>query len=308
VIVDTAGTLDTQWLDLMRARGKKVVYYCCRQPYVGLVEAPVFGKPAHVVRPDRFDEIWLMPKDRLSLPMMRMLHRCEVRVVPFVWDSRFIEKRIGEIGEHGLAYGYVPRGKSALGAAEPEAHLRVALFEPNVSVAKTCSLPMLICEEAYRANASSVRHMHVLNALHMKDHPTLLHLANSLDIVRDSKATFHGRNDIVGFMSQFADAVVSHQWGSDQNNLYLDVLYGGYPLVHNSPWLDAGYYYPDFDVQEGGRQLLRAAREHDSSFQDYRARAQRVMESVNPLNQANLDAYADRLLHLFDRGSARLGA
>lgn len=32
--------LDTPWLDLMRARGKKVVYYCCGQPYVGLSNRP----------------------------------------------------------------------------------------------------------------------------------------------------------------------------------------------------------------------------------------------------------------------------
>jgi hypothetical protein len=149
--------------------------------------------------------------------------------------------------------------------------------------------------------------MHALNTLHMKDHPTLNHLANSLDIVKAGKAIFHGRNDIAGFMAQFSDAVVSHQWGNDQNYLYLDVLYGGYPLIHNSPWMrDAGYYYPGFDAQEGGRQLLLAAREHDSSLADYRARAQRVIDAVNPFNQANLDAFADRLLNLYKHNEAKL--
>lgn len=149
--------------------------------------------------------------------------------------------------------------------------------------------------------------MHVLNSLHMKDHPTLVQMANSLNIVKDSKATFHGRNDIAGFMAQYADAVVSHQWGNDQNYLYLDVLYGGYPLVHNSPWLDAGYYYPDFNAQEGGRQLLLAAREHDASLADYRARAQRVIDSVNPFQLANLDSFANRLLHLCNHSTVKLG-
>ncbi len=30
--------------------------------------------------------------------------------------------------------------------------------------------------------------------------------------------------DIAGFMSQYADAVVLHQWGNDQNYVYLDAL------------------------------------------------------------------------------------
>jgi hypothetical protein len=100
-------------------------------------------------------------------------------------------------------------------------------------------------------------------------------------------------------MSQHADAVVSHQWQNDQNYMYLDALYGGYPLVHNSSWMrEAGYYYPGFDAQEGARQLLLAAQKHDATLADYRARSQRLFDAVNPFSQANLDAYADRLLHL----------
>ncbi|WP_370652032.1 DUF2827 domain-containing protein [Caballeronia sp. TF1N1] len=307
VIFEMGGALDTQWLDLMRARGKKVVYYCCGQPYVGLIEAPVFDKPVHVMRPDRYDEIWLMPKDRLSIPMMRTLHRCDVHLVPFIWHPQFLEQRIAEVSEHGLHFGYQRRSGTSLEDPPHAQGFRVAMFEPNISVVKTSSIPMLVCEEAYRAVPSSVSHMHVLNSLHMKDHPTLVQMANSLNIVKDSKATFHGRNDIAGFMAQYADAVVSHQWGNDQNYLYLDVLYGGYPLVHNSPWLDAGYYYPDFNAQEGGRQLLLAAREHDASLADYRARAQRVIDSVNPFQLANLDSFANRLLHLCNHSTVKLG-
>jgi hypothetical protein len=274
------------------------VYYCCGQPYAGLVEAPVFGKSLRFLRPDRYDEVWLMPKDRLSIPMMRTLHRCDVHLVPFIWHPQFVEQRMSEVVRHGLRYGYEPRTEAQ--------GFRVAMFEPNISVVKTSSIPMLICEEAYREERSSVTAMHVLNTLHLKDHPTLTHMANSLDLVKHRKAVFHGRNDVVGFMSKFVDAVVSHQWGHDQNVLYLDVLYGGYPLVHNSPWLDAGYYYPDFDAQEGARRLLHAFREHDASLADYRARARKVIDSVNPFNQANLDAFADRLLNLCHRGNVRL--
>src|SRR5579871_5796754 len=36
VIVEMGGALEVKWLDLMRARGKKVVFYCCGQPFVGL--------------------------------------------------------------------------------------------------------------------------------------------------------------------------------------------------------------------------------------------------------------------------------
>jgi hypothetical protein len=295
VIIEMAGALDNGWLDLMRARGRKVVYYCCGQPYVGLVEPVVFNKPVHSSRPDRCDAIWLLPKDRASEPMMRTLHRCPVHVVPYLWHPAFLQRRIGEVAAHGFQYGY----EATRGAPQTSnGGLRVAIFEPNISVVKTSSIPMLACDEAYRAERGSVAAMHVLNTLHVKDHVTMLHFANSLDLVREHRATFHGRHDIVGFMGQHADAVVAHQWCNDQNYSYLDVLYGDYPLIHNSPWLaqlGAGYYYEGFDAGQGGEQLLNAWRHHGAQLETYRARSRRVFDAVDPFSDANLAAYAVQL-------------
>ena len=137
----------------------------------------------------------------------------------------------------------------------------MAIFEPNISVVKTCNIAMLVCDEASRAEPGSVTAMHVLNTLHLKDHPTMLYLANSLDMVRQHRAVFHGRHDFVGFMVQHADAVVSHQWQNDQNYSYLDALYGDYPLVHNSPWLRrCGLFLPGFRRGRRRRGAIAAAR------------------------------------------------
>ena len=127
----------------------------------------------------------------------------------------------------------------------------------------------------------------------------MLYFANSLDLVRQHRAIFHGRHDIVGFMVQHADAVVSHQWHNDQNYSYLDALYGDYPLIHNSLWLrDAGYYYPGFDIRQGAAQLRRAFVEHDVRLADYRARSRRMFDAVDPSARHNLDDYAGLLMHL----------
>jgi len=298
VIIEMAGALDCQWLDLMRARGRKVVYFCCGQPYVGLIEPAIFERPVYASRPDHCDEVWLMPKDRLYVPFLRTLHRCPAHIVPFIWHAAFVEARVAEVRAHALDFRFATSSaaREAIGGG-----LRVAIFEPNISVVKAASIPMLVCDEAYRADRGSVSAMHVLNTLHMKDHLTMLHLANSLDLVREHRATFHGRHDTVGFMAQHADAVVAHQWGNDQNYSYLDVLYGDYPLIHNSPWLaGAGYYYPGFDAADGGRLLRDAARHHHEQLDAYRERSRAVFEAVNPFRQANLDVFETRLRALTD--------
>ncbi len=296
VVIEMAGALDSKWIDLMRARGRKVVFHCCGQPYVALAEAAVFGKSATALRPDRCDEVWYLPKDETLAPMLRAIHRCDAHRVPFIWHPQFVETRSGEVAQKGFHYGYVPREVSPEGE---RSGWRVAIFEPNISVVKTCSIPMLVCDEAYRVERDCIQAMHVLNTLHIKDHPTMLYLANSLDIVKTHRATFHGRHDIVGFMVQFGDAVVAHQWGNDQNYGYLDALYGDYPLVHNSPWLsDVGYYYHDFDAKEGGAQLRRAAQSHDAALPEYRSRTQRLFQMVDPMADHNVEQYATRLAYL----------
>lgn len=298
VVIEMAGALDVQWLSYFRACGGRVVFHCVGQPFVSLAEPIVFSDKGHFSKPERCDEVWLLPKDEVFTPMMRTLHRCPVFEVPYLWSPQFLAQRVAEVEASGYRFGYAQRT-----AAQPG--FRVAIFEPNISVVKSSSVPMLICDGAYRTDREAVTSMQVLNTLHIKDHPTMLYLANSLDIVREHKAVFHGRNDFAGFMVQFADAVVSHQWQNDQNYSYLDALYGNYPLVHNSPWLrEAGYYYPDFDIAAGAQQLLQAVRGHDTQLDDYRARSRRVFEALDPHSPANVDGYARRLLHLVGGNAA----
>ncbi|MBI0159182.1 hypothetical protein BGI05_08990 [Snodgrassella alvi] len=296
VIIELAGALNPQWLALQRARGKKVVFYCVGQPYVGLAEFNVFEKPTSFPPVDRSDEVWVLPKDKDYIPMLRTMYRCPVHVTPYLWDPMFISRRKQEISEHGFYFGW--RGNLQDGVKTP---LNVAIFEPNISVVKTSSIPMLACDEAYRAEPQSIGMMHVLNTLHMKDHLTMLYLANSLNLVKDHKACFYGRHDIAGFMSQHANAVVSHQWCNDQNYLYLDALYGDYPLIHNSPWLKefgAGYYYPDFNAAEAGRQLIFAWQHHEENLGNQRQASQALFKATSPLTEANIAAHVQLLSNL----------
>lgn len=300
VVIEMAGALEPQWLRLLRARGKKVVYFCCGQPYAALVEPPVFGKAGSNLAIDRCDEIWLLPKDEAFVPLMRTLFRCPVVISPFIWHPTFVDQRIAEVRRLiDQDFGYQPRLRDQNGRP---AGFRVAVFEPNISVVKTSSIPMLVCDEAYRANPACIGFLSVLNTLHMTTHPSLQYLANSLDLVKQHKMVFLGRHDIVGFMAEKADAVVAHQWQNSQNYSYLDALYGNYPLIHNSPWLHdlagAGYYYPGFEVVEGRRQLQLAFDSHDANLEDYKLRSQKVFRAVDPFSQANMTAYAGLLQKL----------
>jgi hypothetical protein len=208
-------------------------------------------------------------------------------MMPHIWAPYFLERRIAQLANEGIAFGYQPGRRK----------WRLSTLEANISVVKTCHYPMLACEAFFRAQPDAVEHLYVVNALHMKAHPTFLYFANSLNLIRQHKATFEQRFDLAGFLSQHADAVVSHQWENAQNYLYYDVLHGGYPLIHNSPMLgDAGYYYPGFDSEAGGRALLEAWQNHDAQLDSYRKKAGALLGLVSIDHPSNLDAFMTRLL------------
>ncbi|WP_181001109.1 DUF2827 domain-containing protein [Burkholderia pseudomallei] len=288
VVIEMGAQLPVDWLKHMKALGKKLVVCFVGHTYSGLTETPMFNRPSgHIFNGGPFDEVWILPKsEKIDAPLLRTLTRAPVHVVPHIWSPYFIERRLRELEAAGLRFGYAPG----------RAKWRLSILEPNISVVKTCHYPMLAADEFHRAQPDAVEHLFVVNSLHMKEHPTFVHFANSLDLVREHKATFEPRIDLPSFLAQHGDAVISHQWENPQNYLYYDVLYGGYPLVHNSPMLgDAGYYYPEFDSAAGGRALQHAWRHHDAHLDDYRRHADALLQAVSIDNRRNLDAYVARL-------------
>ncbi len=304
VVVELSGGLDVEWLDYIRALGKKVVYHVCGTPYTGLVEGPIFGKDAYFSRGDRCDEVWNLPRDNVFQPLLGALHRCPVFDVPFIWSPEFLEQRRAVLAQHNLEFGFA---RAAPGAGPRP--MRAAIFEPNISVTKMASIPMLVCDQGYRRNSEAINKLNVLNSVQMVNHLTFNMLANSMDIVRAGKALFLGRHDFAAFMAEHGDMVITHQWQHDMNYLYLDALYGNYPLIHNSPWLGSvGYYYPDSDIEVGGEQVLNAWANHDQNFETYKRDARAFLDALSPVAPANLDYYARRLLYLQASPSRRKSA
>jgi hypothetical protein len=297
VAIEMGGGLDIEWVDYLRALGKKVVFMCCGQPYVGLIEPTVFKKRGFFSRAQRCDEVWILPKDRALASMLEALHRCPVFEVPYLWDPVFLEQRAQVVKEAGFQFGYQP-GERKPEHDAPRA-LRVAVFEPNISVVKCFAIPALVCDTAFRMEPEAIARLNLLNTVQMREHMTFTFLLRSLDLYRNDKVHLDSRHDFAGYMSQFADVVVSHQWQNDQNFVYLDALYGGYPLVHNSAWLkDMGYYYEGSDIAAGAKQLLRIAHEHDASHDGHMRRARDFIATLSPLHAANRERYAQRLLQL----------
>ncbi|MGL4767509.1 MAG: DUF2827 domain-containing protein [Formosimonas sp.] len=293
VVIEMSALIDESWVREFKQRGGKLVWMRVGNDYVIDIERAMFNKdPGSLCSDKPYDQVWTIPeyenscKDYFSLTT-----RAPVKFVPHLWTPEFFQRGIDTLPE-GLSYGYQAGRKN----------WRVSVFEPNMCMVKTSFIPMFLVEEAYRANPAFLDYVRFCNTLHIKDNGKFVAMARRLDIVNHGLASFEGRTAVFEFMAKYGDAIVSHQWENAQNYLYYEALYGGYPLIHNSPILKPyGYYYSDFDCQEGGQVLLNAFAQHDARLEDYKREGREFLATLDVNYPANIEHYTQELLSLYER-------
>jgi hypothetical protein len=302
VVIELGGQLDPARTEFLKARGVRIVSYCCGFEYIHAAEAMMFGKSlwgGNLFVNQRYDDLWFIPQVAANTQSyLEVMRRQTGRVVPFVWSPEFIEARSSGFPHGGV---YQPRNGPR----------RLTVMEPNINTVKFCLYPVLIAELVYRERPDDIAVLQVANALSMaQEHRDFIALMNQLDIVRGHKAVFTGRHDTPTFLAQNTDIVISHQMGNPLNYFYLEVCWQGYPLVHNATLCaDLGYYYAGNNARRGAACVNEAIDHHDDSAAAYRAHQRERIgryapdaESVVRTYQALLDQLMNRPVRMTDGG------
>lgn len=186
------------------------------------------------------DEIWLSPHYESNISYYKSLYRVNnIKIIPYIWSPKFIE---------GIQLN--PNSNN------------ISIMEPNINVSKNCLIPLLISEEFNNQNQSKKLNTNIYCSNNLNKSRFFKSLLLNLDKNNSVHLLDRKPNTII-----FSDTkvVVSHQIMNELNYLYLECLYLGIPLIHNSPMIrDAGYYYPEHDTIEGSRQLQLALDSHTS--------------------------------------------
>jgi hypothetical protein len=301
VLIEAGAQVAAEHVARVRARGGRCVGYKFGNAYVIDTERAMHNLPSgSIFNGSQFDAIWTTPQHvPTCASYWETCYRCPVVVLPHIWEPLFVDAAIKEFSD-GLTFGYQP--------GKPKK--RIAIFEPNIGVVKACTIPMLVCERAYRRRPDLIAEVLVTNTTHMQQHQTFTSFAANLDMVRakgaDGKSlcSFEARYNTPWFLAKHADVVVAHQWENALNYAYYDALYGGYPLIHNSDMLPAGvgYRYHGFDVHDGGDVLAAALLTHDARALDYQRTASAFLRTVQATSPENIEAHERALRDLFAPG------
>lgn len=244
---------------------------------------------------NKYDEIWSIPQmSEINLDYWCILYKCKCIDVPFIWSNSAIKLycKANNCKEDELYYKN--RGLNK----------KIAIFEPNISIMKWALPSILICEEAYRRN-KNINHLYITNIKSSSTNDFNLEQFNKfmkpLDIVKDNKCSIESRYNTLSFMKNYADIVVSHQWGNPLNYLYFDLAWMGWPIIHNAYLCkDIGYYYNNFQLKDASILLEKAVENHDFNIDMYLETNRKNISKYLPENKILQETYKNLIYNLFN--------
>lgn len=242
-----------------------------------------------------YDEIWMVPQQEYhNKDYFEITYDCPAVSTPFIWSPKFIEDHAKELKR------VLPDFKILFQDSKDFEQWRVASIEPNTSILKNLMPIIHSMEWAYLKEKELFKLFNITNAKEYLNHPILNRIGTVLEINKDKKLVFDARWPISNLLGRLTDMVVSNQWGNPLNYAYLDVVYFGYPLIHNAHLCqDIGYYYPDFELKKAGDLIVHAAKTHKDNL-EYMDRNRNIIKRYTVENKAMIEQYKNLIEGLFD--------
>ena len=294
LLIELSQAVSPKSVNMVRRSGGKLVSYKVGNCYAALSENLIFNPDASwFPNPNglQADAIWTNAHHiRTCASLWEQLYGSKVAVLPHLWSPYFLNRALQDNPLSAAGWPYPGNADDLI----------LSIFEPNINVVKNVIIPFYICSEFYKNNKDKINKIRMYNTLKLKDSSTFSRIVMGTDAGKESVATAEGRFSFPDAMGQEGGIIVSHQWENGLNYVYYEALYGGFPLVHNSPFLkDVGYYYEGFDINDGVKALERAVLEHDEMRDEYDKRAEAFLKTVDPSQKSVIDAYDREIRRLF---------
>ena len=199
----------------------------------------------------------------------------ETLIAPYVWDPNILTRD----GTDQISW-------RAPASSEEEIFV---IMEPNISFQKCSFVPLMILEKWYRAHRSWKGKVILANGERLMMVPHFVeNVKPHLDLFKDGKVEITGRRDIVSTLKEWPTATfVLHNYNNEFNYMTLELLYTGFPVVHNSPsWIEFGYGYNGADLAAAAELVEAARTRHEERLSTYKSHAALLTWKYSPYNPA----------------------
>lgn len=223
------------------------------------------------------DEAWVIPSYEHSLDYIETTRGVPAFIVPHLWSPEIMITHAREVfkaSETELLYNLaIHTGKK----------IEIIIMEPNIALFKNAWIPIVASDKFYHENPDLIEFVFAFN---FPDHDSSWRLGDNCYL--GDKLRRFKRLTVTEIMRSFnthttIPIFLSYQLYNSLNYLYYEVLYFGYPLVHNSPDLDGcGYYYPEHNLKICCEQIMNAYKNHNKHLDSYIEKSRKYLKRVDP--------------------------
>ena len=255
------------------------------------IETPIFypnmNFAHHVI--GEITDIWVSPHYAQHSEYARQLNHVDpsnkkTMIAPYVWDSAILT----EDGKRSLTWR--PR--------QPAEEEVLIIMEPNISFQKSCVIPLMIIETWFRKHPDWKGNVLVINGDRVMQIPFFKeNILGQMDVFKAGRVQTVSRLDMVNVMKHFPHATfLCHQVNNEFNYMVLELLWAGFPVLHNSrAWEQFGYYYQQSDVKDGAAVLEEVRTKHQDRLEAYKSHSRTLAWKHSPYNPDVHRAWKDLL-------------
>jgi len=290
ILIETSAKINKRQINYIKRRKCKFISFITYNSYISDLEDVTFNEKNSPINKRDYDEIWIYPHHKkLNEYYLRELYNTNVYEVPYIWVDEFMEEYKEFLLNTEQQLEYKPHYSKK----------NITILEPNTNILKSSIYPILIVNKVYKEFPNLINKVRVLNTYHLHKNSKFLSIIGDLEISNDNKISFENNYSTPFILSTVTDIVISHQWQDELNNLYFDIFYGKYPLLHNSETLKGyGFYYNDFNIDEASKKLITILNKFHLISEDYNNKCHQITYSYSPNNQAIINKYKERIFNL----------
>lgn len=234
------------------------------------------------ITPFLTDEVWISPHFDFSKQYYESYYNCKVRIIPYIWSDFFIkqeEEKANSIGETLFH--------------DPKKEIGLCVLESNITFLKNCIPPIMIYDYAFR-NYNIPQNLNVFCAGDLCRKKFFKTWLQGVDSHISEKIIFYDRHDPSNIFGPNNFGVVSHQILCGLNYSYLESLYFGVPILHNSTYFkDFGFYYKDYNINDAGEQLYKMINNYNNHFNASIVKNEEILKKYSPENPEVINKYKE---------------
>jgi len=289
LLIDCDGILNKEQINYLKSKNSKLVLYKIKNSYIDDLEDIVFENKKTMISKNSYDEIWILPHNQKTDEVyLKEIYNTNVYTLPYLWTHDFIKAYEKHFRENKKTLYYTPHKTN-----------NITIFEPNSDITNTSIYPLIIANKVYKEIPELINKIYVINALQLNKNPRFLSIINNLELFKDKKLIFEYNVPTPYVLSEVTDVVISHQWGNELFNSFFDILYGKYPLLHNSEILKSyGFYYDGFNIDIASKKLISVLNNFSKLKENYSKNCEQLIYSYSTNNQANMNRYVERIINL----------